>query len=73
MRKSKQEQWSRVAEDQVALLEEEVFVTSGKKQGSVRRKINAVSGMREMIVQNRHQKPRHPLSPQHQKHEVEVQ
>ena len=54
---------------QVALKEEEAFVTSGKKQGSVRRRINAVSGMRVMIVQNRHQKPRHPLSHQHQKHE----
>ena len=36
-----------------------------------RRETNAVSSMRVMIVhQNRHRKPRHPLS--HQCHEVEV-
>ena len=38
------------------------FVTSGKKKGSVRRETNVVSGMRVTMVQNRHQKPRHPLA-----------
>ena len=45
---------------------------SGKKKGSVGRETNAVSDMRVMIVQSRHQKPRHPLSHQLQKHEVDV-
>ena len=36
------------------LKEEEVFVTSGEKKGSVRRETNAVSGMRVTIVRNRH-------------------
>ena len=49
-----------------------IFVTSGKKKGSVRRETNVVSGMRVTMVQNRHQKPRHPLGHQLQKHEVEV-
>ena len=43
-----------------------------RKKGSVRRETSAVSGMRVTIVQDRHQKPRHPLSHQLQKHEVEV-
>ena len=50
--------------------EEEVFVTSGKKNSSVRRETNAVSSMRVTIVQDRHQKPRHPLSHQHRGVEV---
>ena len=40
------------------------------KKGSVREETNAVSGTTVMNVQNRHQKPLHPLSHQHQ--EVEV-
>ena len=56
----------------MALKEEEVFVTSGEKKGTVRREANVVSGMRVMIVQNRHQKPSHPLSHQLPKHQVEV-
>ena len=54
----------------MALNEEKVFVASGKKKGSVQRETNAVSGMRVTIVQNRHQKPRQPLSHQHQEAEV---
>ena len=50
--------------------EEKVFVASGKKKGSVRREIKAVSGMRVTIVQNQHQKARQPLSHQHQEAEV---
>ena len=61
---SKQEQWSRVERAQVALKEEKVHVTSGKKKASVRRETSAVSGMRVMIMhQNRHRKPLRPLSP----------
>ena len=47
------------------------FVISGKK-GSVRRETNVVSGMRVVVVRNRHRKPNHPLSHNLQKHEVEV-
>ena len=56
----------------MALKEETVFVTIGKKKCRARRETHVVSGMRAMIVQNRHQKPRHPLSHQLLKHEVEV-
>ena len=54
----------------MALREEKIFAFSGKQKVSVRGEINAVSDTRVMIVQNRHQKPLHPLSHQHQ--EVEV-
>ena len=56
----------------MVLKEEEVFVTSGKKKGSVRKETTVVSGIRVTIVQSRHQKPHHPLSHNFQKHEVEV-
>ena len=56
----------------MVLKEEKVFVTGGKKKGSVRRETNAVSGMRVTIVRNRHRKPNHPLSNNLQKHEVEM-
>ena len=56
----------------MALKEEEVFVTSGKKKASVRRETSAVSGMRVTIVRNQHRKPNHPLSHNLQKHDVEV-
>ena len=58
--------------NELVLKEEEVFVNSGKKKDSVRRETGAVSGMRVTIVQNRHQKPNHPLSQKLKKHEVEV-
>ena len=41
-----------------------------KQKGSVREETNAVSGMTVMSVEDRHQKPLHPLSHQHK--EVEV-
>ena len=41
-----------------------------KDKGSVRRETNAVSDTRVTIVQNRHQKPLHPLSHKHQEEEV---
>ena len=53
----------------MALSEEKRFAVSGKQKVSVR-KTNAVFDTRIMIVQNRHQKPFHPLSHQHQ--EVDV-
>ena len=40
----------------MALKEEKVFVTSGKKKANVRIKISAVSGMRVTIM---HKKPEH--------------
>ena len=70
MRKLRQVQWLRVAGDQVALKEEKVFAISGKHKDSVREETNVISGTRVTIVQNRHQKPFHPLS--HQNQEVEV-
>ena len=54
----------------MALKEEKEFAISGQQKVSVRGETNAVSGMRVMIVQNRHQKPLHPLSHQHQEAEV---
>ena len=56
----------------MVLKEEKVFVTSGKKKGSVRRETNVLSGIRVTTVQNRNQRPHHPLSHNLQKHEVEV-
>ena len=68
----KQEQWSRIERAYVALKEEKVHVTSGKKKASIRKVTGAVSVMRVMIIvhQNRQQKPLHPLS--HQWHEEEA-
>ena len=54
------------------LREEEVFVTSGEKKGSVRKEINVVSGMRAAIVQSRHRKPPPPSEPHSSKHEAEA-
>ena len=51
----------------MVLKEEKIFVTSGKKKGSVQR-----AGMRVTIVRNRHRKPNHPLSHNRQKHEKEM-
>ena len=42
------------------------FAISGKQKDSVREETNAVSGTTIMSVQNRHQKPLHPPSHQHQ-------
>ena len=55
----------------MALQEEKVPVTCGKKKASVRKETNAVSGMRVTIMQqNRHRMP--PHLPSHPCHEVEV-
>ena len=54
----------------MVLKEEKEFAISGNQKGSVREETNAVSDTTLMIVQNRHQKPLHPLSHQHK--EVEV-
>ena len=66
----KQEQWSRIDRECVALNEEKVLVTSGKTKASVRKEINAVSGMRVTIVHNQTTLPPHLLSQPY--HEVEV-
>ena len=54
----------------MVLKKEKDFAISGKQKVSVREETNAVSDTTVMIVQNRHQKPLHPRSSQHQ--EVEV-
>ena len=54
----------------MALREDKEFAISGNEKGSVREETHAVSDTRVMIVQNRHQKPLHPLSHQHQEAEV---
>ena len=56
----------------MALKEEKVLVTSGKKKASVRKVTDAVSGMRVTIVRNKNQNTKQPhlLSPRC--HEVEV-
>ena len=55
----------------MALKEDKVNATIGKKKDTVREETSAVSGTRVTIVQrNRHRKPLHPLS--HQLHEVDV-
>ena len=48
--KLKQEQWSRVERDHLAMKEEKVFVTSGKKKASVRKETVAVSATTPKIV-----------------------
>ena len=62
--KSTHVQWSGIERERVALKEERVFVTSGKKKTSVRRETNAVSGERVTVVRNRHRKPKPPSEPQ---------
>ena len=63
MRKLDLEPWERVARELLALKEEKVPVTSGKKEASVRKETNAVSGMRVMIVhKNQTTMPPHLLS-----------
>ena len=42
------------------------FAISGKQRDSVREESKAVSGTTVVSVQNRHQKPLHPLDHQHQ-------
>ena len=54
----------------MVLKKEKDFAISKNQKVSVREETNAVSDTTVMIVQNRHQKPLHPRSHQHQ--EVEV-
>ena len=70
MRGSKKEQWLRIEGFNVVLKEDKENAVTGKQKGSVREETNAVSGTKVMSVQNRHQRPLHNLSHQHQ--EVEV-
>ena len=69
MRKSKQVQWSRVTGDQAVLKMDQEFAINGEPKVSIREETNAVSDTTVMIVQNRHQKPLHHLSHQHQHQE----
>ena len=46
------------------------FAINGKQKNSEGEETNAVSSTTVMSVQNRHQKPLHPLSHQHQEAEV---
>ena len=55
----------------MALKEEKVSVTSGKKKSSVRKETNAVSGTRPTIV-HKNQNTVPPHLPSHPFHEVEV-
>ena len=68
--RKKQEQWLRIAGFNVMVKEDQENAINGKQKDSVREETNAVSGTTVMSVQNRHQKPLHPLNHQHQ--EVEV-
>ena len=52
------------------LKEDKEFAINGKQKGSVREETSVVSGTTGIRVQNRHQKPLHPLSHQHEEGEV---
>ena len=54
----------------MVLKEDKEFSINGKQKDSVREETSAVSGTMKISVQNRHQKPLHPLN--HQNKEVEV-
>ena len=54
----------------MVLQEDKEFATNGKQKSSVREETSVVFGTTGMSVQNRHQKPLHPLS--HQNKEVQV-
>ena len=47
----------------MAIKEEKVYVTSGRKKGSVRKETTAVSGMRVTIVQKPEHKAATPSEP----------
>ena len=70
MRDLKQEQWLRIAGVNVVLKEDKESAISGKQKDGVREETNAVSGTTVMSVQNRHRKPLHSSSHQHQEAEV---
>ena len=62
----KQEQWSRIERDFVALKEDKVLVTSEEKKANVRMESGAVSGMRVTIVRNKNRTRMPPHLPSHQ-------
>ena len=66
----KQEQWLRIAGVNVVSKEDKENAINGKQKDSVREETSAVSSTTRISVQNRHQKPLHPLNHQHT--EVEV-
>ena len=70
MRELKQGQWLRVAGVKMVLKEHKENAINGKQKDSVREERSVVSGTTKISVQNRHQKPLHPLNHQHK--EVEV-
>ena len=70
MRELKQGQWLRVAGVKKVLKEHKENAINGKQKDSVREERCVVSGTTKISVQNRHQKPLHPLNHQHK--EVEV-
>ena len=57
----------------MVLKEDKEFAINGKQMESVREETNAVSGTSVTSVQNRHRKPLHVLSHQHQEVEVRGQ
>ena len=69
MRELKQGQWLRIAGVNVVLKEDKENAINGKQKDSVREETSVVSGTMKISVQNRRQKPLHPLN-QHK--EVEV-
>ena len=70
MRELKQEQWLRIAGVNVVLKGDRENAINGKQKDSVREETSVVSGAMKMSVQNRHQKPLHPLNHQHKKVKV---
>ena len=70
MRELKQGQWLRIAAVNVVLKEDNANAITGKLKDSVREETSVVSGTVKISVQNRHQKPLHPLN--HKIEEVEV-
>ena len=52
------------------LKEDEENAINGRQKDSVREETSVVSGTMKISVQNRHQKPLHPLNHQHKEEEV---
>ena len=70
MRELKQVQWLRVAGVKKGVERGQGESNQGKQKDSVREETCVLSGTMRISVQNRHQKPLHPLNHQHK--EVEV-
>ena len=70
MKELKQGQWLPIAGVYVVLKEDKENAINGRPKDSVREETSVVSGAMKISVQNRHQKPLHPLNHQHK--EVEV-